>query len=244
MRYLSVCSGIKAFSVAWPLLEWRPPLFAEIDPFCGEGCWNSVDAGGYFPVTVGSRPLLTRRPDRKEREQHSSRLRRPCVSHYLAGLRGRCKTFHWSASPVSELWPEAWREGRSNCTPGKLHQRLRAGNPSDRCLRRPPSLPYFPCLPSVTRVGAYPTPCGASMFCFALAGALRVWVSKENLPAATALAGEIFLGASAESTSRPWEWGASRRFAQECPEGNTGKYKQEKNNGTLRKQDHFERLSR
>ena len=32
----------------------------------------------------------------------------------------------------------------------------------------------------------------------------------------------FFFGASAESTSRPWERGTSRRFAQECPEGNPG----------------------
>ncbi len=34
MRYLSVCSGIEAVSVAWGPLGWRPALFAEIDPFC------------------------------------------------------------------------------------------------------------------------------------------------------------------------------------------------------------------
>ncbi|HTF65734.1 MAG TPA: DNA (cytosine-5-)-methyltransferase [Edaphobacter sp.] len=36
MRYLSVCSGIEAVSVAWELLGWQPAMFAEIDPFC---CW-------------------------------------------------------------------------------------------------------------------------------------------------------------------------------------------------------------
>ncbi|MEA2259866.1 MAG: hypothetical protein QOJ51_2691 [Acidobacteriaceae bacterium] len=36
----------------------------------------------------------------------------------------------------------------------------------------------------------------------------------------------FFFGASAESTSRPWERGTSRRFAQECPESNPGEYKQ------------------
>src|SRR5579883_1595786 len=36
MRYLSVCSGIEAVSVAWQSLGWRPAMFAEIDPFC---CW-------------------------------------------------------------------------------------------------------------------------------------------------------------------------------------------------------------
>lgn len=36
MRYLSVCSGIEAVSVAWGPLGWKPAMFAEIDPFC---CW-------------------------------------------------------------------------------------------------------------------------------------------------------------------------------------------------------------
>ena len=31
MRYLSVCSGIEAVSVAWP--DWTPVAFSEIDPF-------------------------------------------------------------------------------------------------------------------------------------------------------------------------------------------------------------------
>jgi DNA (cytosine-5)-methyltransferase 1 len=34
MRYLSVCSGIEAASVAWQPLGWQPVMFAEIDPFC------------------------------------------------------------------------------------------------------------------------------------------------------------------------------------------------------------------
>jgi len=34
MRYLSVCSGIEAVSVAWGPLGWQPAMFAEIDPFC------------------------------------------------------------------------------------------------------------------------------------------------------------------------------------------------------------------
>jgi DNA (cytosine-5)-methyltransferase 1 len=36
MKYLSVCSGIEAVSVAWGSLGWQPAMFAEIDPFC---CW-------------------------------------------------------------------------------------------------------------------------------------------------------------------------------------------------------------
>ncbi len=33
MRYLSVCSGIEAASVAWHHLGWTPTAFSEIDPF-------------------------------------------------------------------------------------------------------------------------------------------------------------------------------------------------------------------
>lgn len=32
-RYGSVCSGIKAASVAWEPLGWRPSFFSEIDAF-------------------------------------------------------------------------------------------------------------------------------------------------------------------------------------------------------------------
>ena len=33
MRYISVCSGIEAATVAWEPLGWEPVAFAEIDPF-------------------------------------------------------------------------------------------------------------------------------------------------------------------------------------------------------------------
>lgn len=33
MRYLSLCSGIEAASVAWKTLGWRPVAFSEIEPF-------------------------------------------------------------------------------------------------------------------------------------------------------------------------------------------------------------------
>lgn len=33
MRYLSVCSGIEAASVAWTPLGWSPSAFSEIEPF-------------------------------------------------------------------------------------------------------------------------------------------------------------------------------------------------------------------
>ena len=33
MKYLSVCSGIEAASVAWEPLGWDPVAFSEIEPF-------------------------------------------------------------------------------------------------------------------------------------------------------------------------------------------------------------------
>jgi len=34
MKYLSICSGIEAASVAWHSLSWEPVGFAEVEPFC------------------------------------------------------------------------------------------------------------------------------------------------------------------------------------------------------------------
>jgi hypothetical protein len=86
-----------------------------------------------------------------------------------------------------------------------------------------------PAFPSVTRFGACPAPGSTSMFCFSLRAPSGSGFPKKNPPSATApyQGRDFFFGASAESTSRPWERGTSRRFAQECPEGNPGKYKQE-----------------
>ena len=33
VRYLSLCSGIEAASVAWQPLGWKPVAFSEIEPF-------------------------------------------------------------------------------------------------------------------------------------------------------------------------------------------------------------------
>jgi len=33
MRYLSVCSGIEAASVAWEPLGWKAVAYSEIEPF-------------------------------------------------------------------------------------------------------------------------------------------------------------------------------------------------------------------
>jgi DNA (cytosine-5)-methyltransferase 1 len=70
MRYLSVCSGIEAVSVAWQPLGWQPAMFAEIDPFC---CW--LLRSRYR----ASRPIFMPRPqdapDRKEAKRRAAAIR-------------------------------------------------------------------------------------------------------------------------------------------------------------------------
>jgi hypothetical protein len=62
--------------------------------------------------------------------------------------------------------------------------------------------------------------------------ALRVWVSKQKSTAQQARGygpecGRDFSSEPPQKARlRPWERAHSRRFAQECPEGNPGKYKQ------------------
>jgi hypothetical protein len=94
-------------------------------------------------------------------------------------------------------------------------------HPSDECFHRAPLLPYFPCSPSVTRLGADPAPCGN--------GATLLFRLSENLFGRTARTPkEKIFRTFRKCVAWPWERGTSRRFAQECPEGNPGKYKQEK----------------
>jgi DNA (cytosine-5)-methyltransferase 1 len=70
MRYLSVCSGIEAVSVAWRPLGWQPAMFAEIDPFC---CW--LLRSRYR----ASRPIFMPSPhdvpDRKEAKRRAAAIR-------------------------------------------------------------------------------------------------------------------------------------------------------------------------
>lgn len=81
MRYLSVCSGIEAASVAWHHLGWEPAAFSDIDPFPRavlahrfptvplHGDFTTIGADDYGPVDllVGGTP---------------------CQSFSVAGLRG------------------------------------------------------------------------------------------------------------------------------------------------------------
>ncbi len=70
MKYLSVCSGIEAVSVAWQPLGWQPVMFAEIDPFC---CWLLRSRYG------ASRPLHMPSPHvadtRQEAKQRAAAIR-------------------------------------------------------------------------------------------------------------------------------------------------------------------------
>jgi DNA (cytosine-5)-methyltransferase 1 len=70
MRYLSVCSGIEAVSVAWGPLGWQPALFAEIDPFC---CWLLRSRyGASRPMHM---PSPHDAPSRKEAKQRAAAIR-------------------------------------------------------------------------------------------------------------------------------------------------------------------------
>lgn len=82
MRYLSICSGIEAASVAWHPLGWTPVGFAEIDPFAsavlahrfpGVPNFGDVNLHETWPIQPNSVDLLV--------------AGTPCQSFSLAGLR-------------------------------------------------------------------------------------------------------------------------------------------------------------
>jgi len=70
MRYLSVCSGIEAVSVAWHPLGWQPAMFAEIDPFC---CW--LLHSRYRASRPIHMPSPHDAPTRKEVKQRAAAIR-------------------------------------------------------------------------------------------------------------------------------------------------------------------------
>jgi DNA (cytosine-5)-methyltransferase 1 len=70
MRYLSVCSGIEAVSVAWQPLGWQPAMFAEIDPFCCSLLRSRYRASR--PVFM---PSPHDAPDRKEAKRRAAAIR-------------------------------------------------------------------------------------------------------------------------------------------------------------------------
>ena len=70
MRYLSVCSGIEAVSVAWQPLGWQPAMFAEIDPFC---CW--LLRSRYRASRPVFMPSPHDAPSRKEAKRRAAAIR-------------------------------------------------------------------------------------------------------------------------------------------------------------------------
>jgi DNA (cytosine-5)-methyltransferase 1 len=82
MRYLSVCSGIEAATVAWKPLGFEPVAYSEIDPFC-----NTL-LEYYYPNTPNIGDM---RDAEIERYGGSFELLvggTPCQSFSIAGKRG------------------------------------------------------------------------------------------------------------------------------------------------------------
>ena len=140
----------------------------------------------------------------------------------MAGCGGRCEALEHaihslSAFAAGSMASDRLRFHRGVAASASFYMRL-----SDRCFHRAPILPYFSCSPSVTRSVLIPRPAArrvsasASPPCgFRLSENLVCNEHKRdfpNLPKKTPLG----LGS----------WAHSRRFAQECPEGNPGKYNQ------------------
>lgn len=57
MRYLSLCSGIEAASVAWQPLGWEPVAFAEHEPGSSDGGFAAALLAHRFPDVVNLGPL-------------------------------------------------------------------------------------------------------------------------------------------------------------------------------------------
>jgi len=81
MRYLSVCSGIEAATVAWHSLGWTPAGFAEIEPFP-----RAVLAHHYPEVPLHGDFTQTADADCADVDLLVGGT--PCQSFSVAGLRG------------------------------------------------------------------------------------------------------------------------------------------------------------
>ncbi len=118
------------------------------------------------------------------------------------------------------LQPDRWRARAYSSAAVRLHrhpERYAVLHASVSVKRHPSS--YFPCSPSVTRLGAYPAPCGTARLAFS---AFRKSFRQDRKSAERKDFPNL-------PKMRRWALGSgahSRRFAQECPEGNPGKYKQ------------------
>ena len=80
MKYLSVCSGIEAATVAWHHLGWTPTAFAEVEPF------PSAVLAHHYP-TVRNRGDMTKYQEWPDESVGLLVGGTPCQSFSVAGLR-------------------------------------------------------------------------------------------------------------------------------------------------------------
>ena len=80
MKYLSVCSGIEAATVAWHHLGWTPTAFAEVEPF------PSAVLAHHYP-TVRNRGDMTKYQEWPDESVDLMAGGTPCQSFSVAGLR-------------------------------------------------------------------------------------------------------------------------------------------------------------
>jgi DNA (cytosine-5)-methyltransferase 1 len=81
LRYLSVCSGIEAASVAWHPLGWEPAAFAEIDPF------PSAVLAHHYPSVPNYGDFTTIQAEQLGGAVELLVGGTPCQSFSVAGLR-------------------------------------------------------------------------------------------------------------------------------------------------------------
>jgi hypothetical protein len=129
----------------------------------------------------------------------------------------QCRVIH----PLPILQPDQWQVKGHRSTAARLfpHPERHAALQTSVSVERHPSR-ISPVFPSVTRFGADPAPCGNGATCFfgfqkIFSTTSRNERGKKRFPEPSENA-SLGLGSGAHS----------RRFAQECPEDNPGKYKQ------------------
>ncbi|MEL7087636.1 MAG: DNA cytosine methyltransferase [Planctomycetota bacterium] len=84
MRYLSVCSGIEAASVAWTPLGWSPVAFSEIEPFpCAVLAHHYPDVPNLGDMTTIARRILNGEVEAPDVLAGGT----PCQAFSVAGLR-------------------------------------------------------------------------------------------------------------------------------------------------------------
>jgi hypothetical protein len=158
----------------------------------------------------------------------------------MAGCGGRCEALERAVHPLSAFAAGSMANDRLWFHCRAVASASLYGRPSDKCFHKAPILPYFPCSPSVTRSVLIPRPAArrgsasASPPCGFRFSENLVCNERKKIFRTFRKRRRLALGAGHTRV-------ASRKSVPRALRANTNK---EKNNGTLRKQDHFERLSR